>query len=364
MDREVSISIIMPIYNSENYLSMAIESVLKQSFKNFELILVDEGSSDQSGSICDDYALKDQRVRVVHKENGGICSSRNTGLELAVGKYVGFIDNDDVFDQDTLLDNYNLLEKNNADWIKFGKTEVLIGNQTILKKSSTKFSNGIYDHNEILSNLLHFRMQSMMTFVWDALFLRKNIIDNQLQFDPTFKHGNEDIDFCEQYAFYSTKLVVNSKCYYNHFTRIGISTSAKYSPDAIALSLYLLKKSNARYKYLTDLNILNYRTDTDYYANTTRQIIVPICQQLNNAGENLSQNEKYKKLEDIGLSEELSIYTNFSPNINVFKQNKKLGIYYYLFVKRKYNLLLLFDQYSRQVIYSLRKIMNSLKRYK
>lgn len=89
------LSIIVPIYNTEQYLARCIDSILAQSFTDFELILIDDGSPDNCGRICDEYAEKDKRIRVFHKENGGVSSARNIGLNAATGKYVGFVDPDD-----------------------------------------------------------------------------------------------------------------------------------------------------------------------------------------------------------------------------------------------------------------------------
>ena len=84
------ISIIVPVYNSEKYLEECIKSILNQTFADFELILIDDGSDDSSGLICDKYAEKDKRIIVVHQENKGICGARNAGLDIARGKYIGF----------------------------------------------------------------------------------------------------------------------------------------------------------------------------------------------------------------------------------------------------------------------------------
>ena len=89
------LSIIVPVYNVEQYLDKCIKSILNQTFKDFELILVDDGSIDNSGEICDEYAKKDSRVKVIHKKNGGLAAARNTGLIIARGDYVGFVDSDD-----------------------------------------------------------------------------------------------------------------------------------------------------------------------------------------------------------------------------------------------------------------------------
>ncbi|HBC6514954.1 TPA: glycosyltransferase, partial [Enterococcus faecalis] len=86
------ISIIVPVYKVEPYLRKCLDSILAQTFTNFEVILVDDGSPDNSGKICDEYAIKDSRVRVIHKENGGLSSARNAGIDIAQGKYLGFVD--------------------------------------------------------------------------------------------------------------------------------------------------------------------------------------------------------------------------------------------------------------------------------
>lgn len=111
------ISVIIPIYNVEKYLKDCIDSVLSQSFKNLEVILVDDGSPDNSGKIADSYALKDNRVKVIHKKNGGIADARNVGLENATGEYIMFIDSDDFLLQDALKILENKIEKENADYV-------------------------------------------------------------------------------------------------------------------------------------------------------------------------------------------------------------------------------------------------------
>lgn len=109
------ISIIVPIYNVEQYLEKCINSILNQTYTNLEIILVDDGSPDNSGKICDEYAKKDNRIKVIHKENGGISSARNTGLKVARGAYVGFIDSDDYIEKDMYEILYTNLKKESAD---------------------------------------------------------------------------------------------------------------------------------------------------------------------------------------------------------------------------------------------------------
>ena len=94
-------SIIVPVYNVEQYLENCINSVLNQSYRNFQLILVDDGSKDSSGEICDRFAQKDSRVKVIHKPNAGVSAARNTGIDIATGQFICFIDSDDWIEKST-----------------------------------------------------------------------------------------------------------------------------------------------------------------------------------------------------------------------------------------------------------------------
>ena len=96
------VSCIIPVYNTEKYLPRCIESVLAQTFVDWEMLLIDDGSTDASGSICDEYAAKDERIRVFHKENGGISSARNVGLNYAQGEWIFFVDSDDSLPKTSL----------------------------------------------------------------------------------------------------------------------------------------------------------------------------------------------------------------------------------------------------------------------
>lgn len=111
----MEISIIVPVYNVEDFLSACIDSILSQSFPDFELILVDDGSPDNCGAICDEYAQKDTRIRVIHQQNGGISAARNAGLDVAMGKYIAFVDSDDVVDRSYIGYMYTSIQAYDAD---------------------------------------------------------------------------------------------------------------------------------------------------------------------------------------------------------------------------------------------------------
>lgn len=122
------VSIIMPVYNVEKYIRGSIDSVLAQTYTDFELIIVDDGSPDYSPQICDEYASKNNRIRVIHKLNGGLSSARNTGVDHANGKYILFIDSDDTIEPDLLEKVVPVAEKENADVTIFGIKTVVTKN--------------------------------------------------------------------------------------------------------------------------------------------------------------------------------------------------------------------------------------------
>lgn len=124
MEQDVLISIIVPVYNAESYLARSVDSILAQTYPNLEIILVDDGARDNSGAICDEYARKDSRIRVIHKENGGLSSARNAGIDIATGEYLGFVDSDDWIEPETYGLFLELAKKYDAKMVCGGRYDV------------------------------------------------------------------------------------------------------------------------------------------------------------------------------------------------------------------------------------------------
>ena len=120
-----AVSIIIPVYNVENYLAECVDSILGQTFQDIEILLVDDGSSDASGQMADDYAARDKRVKVIHKENGGQSSARNAGMQIARGKYLYFCDADDYISRDAIEILYQIATKNDLDMVLFNADSFL-----------------------------------------------------------------------------------------------------------------------------------------------------------------------------------------------------------------------------------------------
>ena len=124
MNRESQISVIVPVYNVEKYLARCVDSILAQTYENLEVILVDDGATDRSGLICDEFASKDSRVKVIHKKNGGLSSARNAGLETAAGEYIAFVDSDDWIEPDAYAHMMQLMKKHQVKLVCGGRYDV------------------------------------------------------------------------------------------------------------------------------------------------------------------------------------------------------------------------------------------------
>lgn len=182
------ISIIVPVYNAEKYLKRCIDSLLAQTYQNIEVLLIDDGSPDNSGIICDEYAKKDSRFRVFHKENGGVSSARNLGLKEAKGDYIGFVDADDYIDSkmyEILLSN---LVKEKADISVCGYYQE--DSEGVFKKHWPKDDYLVMNGEEQIKNLISNNYYTCSC--WDRLFKRELIGDTAF---------NESFCFYEDYLF-------------------------------------------------------------------------------------------------------------------------------------------------------------------
>jgi glycosyltransferase involved in cell wall biosynthesis len=161
------ISVIVPVYNVEQYLEECVKSIQNQTYKNLEIILVDDGTKDNSGKMCDEFAKTDSRIKVIHKANGGLSDARNFGIDASNGKYIQFIDSDDYIDLDMLELLYNNLKKHNAD-ISMCSNYVLTENNCRLKGTG---GFEVYTREEALKEIL--LDKKVRFYAWNKMFARK-----------------------------------------------------------------------------------------------------------------------------------------------------------------------------------------------
>lgn len=144
------ISVIIPVYNAEKYLGKCLDSIVRQDYRELEIIIVDDGSTDGSFSICKEYAANDKRIRLIHQENGGLVKARKSGITAATGDYIGFVDADDHIDTGMYSGLLKVIDKNMPDMVLFGLKEVY-PDHTVLK--ADKYEKGIYSRDEIVKKI-------------------------------------------------------------------------------------------------------------------------------------------------------------------------------------------------------------------
>lgn len=211
------ISIIVPVYNVEEYLQRCVESILAQTFDDFEIILVDDGSTDSSSELCDAFKEKDSRIRVLHKRNGGLSDARNKGIEISYGKYITFVDSDDWVAEDFLEVLYGLIKDYSADLSMCGH-EVKKTFDYSRKKSRNIIE---YSQSEFLKILFRVHSNRCEHYAWGKLYKRE-ILDMKEQFP--YKMYNEDVESTFK-SVLKCKKIVETKypCYFYYYNEKGIS---------------------------------------------------------------------------------------------------------------------------------------------
>ena len=205
-------SVIVPIYNIEKYIRRCIDSVLSQSFTDFELILVDDGSPDRCGAICDEYAEKDRRIKVIHKENGGLVSARQAGIKVASGDYIFHLDGDDAILPDALESAYKIICDTDADIISFSyKCSI---NDEIGETVCDLADEGLYHKKEIEKHIFpkllsDKNMNHIFYFLWGKAIKRELATKHQLNVNPAISLG-EDLS-CIVPCFLEAQTVYMSK---------------------------------------------------------------------------------------------------------------------------------------------------------
>ncbi len=209
------ISVIVPVYNCEAYIKQCIESVLKQTFTDFELLLVDDGSSDRSGEICDDYAKKDARVRVIHKSNGnGAGEARNKGLECALSPFVEFLDSDDWLQEDMLEKLWDAQEKYQSDVVICGYRNI-VSLENPRYNFDTKYpSNVISGKQHVREYFVKYFPEGMVGYPWNKLY-RTDIIRKQGLTFPKMRRLEDGI-FNIDYFSHAEKICVIEDVLYNY----------------------------------------------------------------------------------------------------------------------------------------------------
>ena len=276
-----TISIIVAVYNTESYLDTCITSVINQTFKDWELILIDDGSTDSSGRICDEYAARESRIKVIHKSNGGQAESRNVGIHQAQGKYIGFVDSDDWIEPTMFERLYTSISDADADAAICERFEDYVGKSVPMHQDMVL---GVVGHDEILMAQYYCYLLQVL---WSTLF-RKEVLTSDIP----------QKEFCEDFAILPhwfnnvNKAVVIDEPLYHYRMRKG---SLMHINKSIQRKLIELQLMRERSRYIKSLRIAPdsdidafeahhyYDIAKSYarnYSGEERQAIVEKCHQM------------------------------------------------------------------------------------
>ena len=280
-NEECLISIIVPIYNVEKYLKKCIESILHQTYENFELILVDDGSPDSCGKICDDYAKNDHRIKVIHKKNGGLSDARNAGIEVAKGEYIGFVDSDDYISSTMYKDLLDGCLSNKADIAMCGRYVVSESYEIIKEEFVTdnlkKYSSGV-----AIGKLLLW--DTCDSAAWDKLY--KKSLFNGIKYPLGVM--SEDYDVTSRLFAKANQIIHVGKALYYYVQRNGSITKQHFNRNrfetiyqvynlaSFVNSSYSELKNNARYfvaQHLISLERYSLRCDDVEYTKEMKMTV-------------------------------------------------------------------------------------------
>lgn len=260
----VSFSVIIPVYNAESTLKHCISSVLEQEFQDYEILLIDDGSNDDSGVICDEFSNLDKRIRVFHKQNGGVSSARNLGLKYAKGRWITFIDADDYVEQDFFpsdisRDNslviMNFKTTESEDYTEYLKPGEIVGKRQV---------------KQFINDNLHF---DLLRCPWAKFFKRTIIEDKHILFDERFAIG-EDTLFVMSYLLYCRNIQIESGGLYRYYQRPSEESFVRYRID-FDKSVAYLDTFSKLYKNLRCSNKTIVRVLYNFYKGQTIDIDKP-----------------------------------------------------------------------------------------
>lgn len=292
--KKIKYTIIIPIYNCDIYLNRCIDSIVNQIKDGYELILVDDGSTDMSGDICDRYAKENKHIVVIHKKNAGQSSARNDALKIAKGEYILFIDSDDYVNEGYFDTIDSIIEKNkNIELINFGfLSDVDDLNFNNLSSDEVSYAEKLYkSHNEIKDDFINLWDNTMLYNIWNKVY-KKEIIDNKnIKFYKS--DWGEDVEFNKEYIDSINSLYNSSKCFYHYIRERQGASTKKYKNNFFEIRKNEFIKFN---EYFDKWNI----SKDKYYEYSCRRYIERVLGCIENVYcSDMKFKERYKEIKKI-----------------------------------------------------------------
>lgn len=311
----IKYSVIIPVYNVETYLEQCLESIIMQEYSNYEIILINDGSNDDSETICQEYSKRYDFIRFFSKQNEGVSSSRNLGIEMAQGKYLIFVDADDFIEKDF----FEIVEKNigNCDLLIYGYYKAYINKKEILKPDAN------WSKKQIILNI--YNDERVSGYLWNKIFKHDIIKKYNIRFSKEIDYS-EDLLFVSNYIKYIQSFYILEESIYNYRMRSNSVTIDFYNKKNISslesLDRIILNNKDDKYIY----NSLVYKYLKNYYR--LRKIIKT---------EEYKVNTKYLKKEkeivrNKGIKEKMIFYI-IKYNLGLYFAIKRIKMFYKKYYK-------------------------------
>ena len=208
------ISILVPVYNAEKYLEYCLESILAQTFTDFEVICMDDGSDDESGRILDTYAQNDKRIKVIHKANSGYGNTMNTAIQLSSGNYIGIVESDDTIELDMYQMLYECITQYDLDFVKTDHYATWDNANGFVKKQYIKLTDDDKMYNRVLNPNEELQSYLLQKFTWNALYKRSFLIENNIRYNETPGASYQDNGFWFQTFYWSKRAMFLDRAFY------------------------------------------------------------------------------------------------------------------------------------------------------
>lgn len=317
------ISVVVPVYNVEKYLDRCVQSIINQSLKDIEIILVDDGSPDSCPALCDKYAQNDSRIKVVHKKNQGLGFARNSGIEVSTGEYITFVDSDDYIARDALEKVYSRLKETKADCCIAGLTDKKDSGEEI--KRENPLGDVVLEKDAILSKVLLGMVGAEPEYKKDTYigmstckctYLNKILKENQLRFPSEREYISEDMIFqLRVFPFLNRVCTLSYPYYYYCHNEASTSLTQKYSKDRFYRYETLYKKELAMLENLGEIENGKYRAARMFLGN------IRVCIKQISGNSRISRKEKEKLILEIANNKTfLNVISWYPWRKNPFKQ--------------------------------------------
>lgn len=257
------ISILMPVYNGEDYINKSVERIINQTFTDWELVIVNDGSTDNTKNICKELEEKDNRIKFINKENTGVSDTRNIALKNASGKYISFVDADDDIDEKYLEILINTLKENNADISICGFIERKISNSYKEDGIKSYFPNDVVNIDEMKDLIMDFGNSGLLNPLWNKLYKHSIIKDNNIKFNESMKTG-EDFIFNLKYLSHIKKLSFTKENLYYYIRRNNNSITYQYIEDMYGKGLEI---HNILESFLKEMDFYTEKNKNILYGN-------------------------------------------------------------------------------------------------